>query len=128
MITQFVSEPLKPHRSFNPSAMATGAPGLPAKFLWRKTDLVVAEILETGKEFGDCTHGSGERYVRRHSWRIRTTDDRVAHIYFQRSFGKSRPTARWWLQGFEAGRSAEIREAPLVAPADRQAIAVEHRR
>jgi hypothetical protein len=101
MIAQFVSEPLKPDRSFDPVAMSTGAPGLPAKFRWRKEDLVVAEVLDRDKDYGDCTHGSGERYVRRHIWRIRTTDGRIARIYFQRSFGKSRPTARWWLQGFE---------------------------
>jgi phosphoribosylglycinamide formyltransferase-1 len=102
MIAQFVSEPLKPDRSFDTAAMAEGAPGLPSKFRWRKTDLVVAEVLERGKEFGDCTHGSGERYVRRHVWRIRTADGRVARISFQRSFGKARPAARWWLHGFEA--------------------------
>jgi len=103
MIAQFISEPLKPERSFDPSSMATGAPGLPSKFRWRKSDLVVAEVLEIGKDFGDCTHGSGERYVRRHSWRIRTAEGRIARIYFQRSFGKSKPSAaRWWLQGFEA--------------------------
>jgi len=102
MIAQFVSEPLQPDRSFDPSAMAAGAPGLPAKFRWRKTELAVVEVLGSGKDYGDCTHGSGERYVRRHVWRIRTGDGRVARISFQRSFGKSRPSARWWLHGFEA--------------------------
>jgi ketosteroid isomerase-like protein len=66
--------------------MAQGNPGLPAKFHWGRRELVVAEVLERGKEYGDCTHGSGERYVRRHIFRIRTTDGQIARIYFQRSF------------------------------------------
>ena len=102
MISQFVSAPIKPDRSFDTTGMANGEPGLPAKFRWGKRDLVVAEVLERVKEFGDCTHGSGERYVRRHVWRIRTADGQIARIYFQRSFGKSRPGARWWLHSFEA--------------------------
>ena len=96
-----VSEPLKPDRSFDPVAMARGEPGLPEKFRWGKRDLVVAKVLERSKEYGDCSHGSGERYVRKHVWRVRTADGLVARIHFQRSFGKSRPSARWWLHSFE---------------------------
>jgi Family of unknown function (DUF6504) len=102
MLALLVSRPLKPIGGFDPREMANGAPGLPAKFRWDKNDLVVAEVLERGKEYGDCTHGSGERYVRRHTFRFRTTDGRVARVSFHRSFGKDRPTARWWLHGFEA--------------------------
>jgi phosphoribosylglycinamide formyltransferase-1 len=101
MLAELVSEPLEPDRSFDPAAMATGAPGLPVKFRWSRGELVVADILETGKSFGDCSHGSGERYLRRHWWRVRTGDGRIARIDFQRS-GGSRPRARWRLVGFEA--------------------------
>ncbi len=57
--------------------MARGEPGLPHQFRWRKTNWEVAEILESRKEHGDCTHGSGERYVRKHVYRVRTTDGTV---------------------------------------------------
>ncbi len=102
MIARFISAPLVPDRSFNVSEMATGEPGLPAKFRWGQREIVVAEVLERGKEFGDCKHGSGERYVRKHVYRIRTGDGTVARIYFQRTFGRSRVTSRWWLHSFEA--------------------------
>ena len=101
-MTSFISEPLRAEKgTFDPMAMSTGAPGLPGRFFWRKRELVVGEVLESWKDHGDCKHGSGERYVRRHNFRIRTTDGLTVRVYFQRSFGKSRPSARWWLYGIE---------------------------
>ena len=97
----FISEPITPDASFDPLAMSRGEPGLPEKFRWRGRDWIVAEVLETSKGYGDCRHGSGERYVRRHSFRLRTTDGHVLRVYFQRSFGRSRASARWWLQSIE---------------------------
>jgi len=101
MSVTFISEPITPDVSFDPLAMSRGEPGLPAKFRWRGRDWIVAEVLETSKGYGDCKHGSGERYVRRHSFRLRTTDRHVLNVYFQRSFGRARKTARWWLQSIE---------------------------
>ncbi|MDD5199432.1 MAG: DUF6504 family protein [Terrimicrobiaceae bacterium] len=100
----FFSEALVPDReSFDPSRMAMGEPGLPGKFRWRNRELVVAEVLERWKEHGDCRHGSGERYLRRHGYRLRTADGLVMRIYFQRSFGRSssRVASRWWLHSIE---------------------------
>jgi hypothetical protein len=99
----FVSEPIKPlEASFDTGGMARGEPGLPHKFRWRKKDFTVAQVLTQGKSHGDCQYGSGERYVRRHSYRVQTTDGTVMNLYFQRSFGKSkRPAARWWIQSVE---------------------------
>ena len=34
--------------------------------------------------------------------RVRTADGLVLRIYFQRTFGKARASARWWLQSIEA--------------------------
>jgi phosphoribosylglycinamide formyltransferase-1 len=104
MPVTFVSEPITPlEGSFDPAGMARGEPGLPHQFRWRKKDYAVAEILGQGKAYGDCKHGSGERYVRRHSYRVRTTDGTVFQLYFQRSFGrvKTRPLNRWWVQSCE---------------------------
>lgn len=102
MPISFISEPITPVRgSFDTSGMARGEPGLPQKFLWRKKEYEIAEVLEQGREHGNCKHGSGERYVRRHSYRIRTTDGSIMNLYFQRSFGRATATSRWWLQGIE---------------------------
>lgn len=78
--------------------MARGEPGVPASFRWRDREWVVAEVLETWKEHGDCTHGSGERYVRKHGFRLRTADGAVFKVYFQRHFGKAKRAERWWIQ------------------------------
>lgn len=88
--------------SFDTAAMARGEPGLPRKFRWRKRELEVAGVLETWRDYGDCTHGSGERYLRKHGYRVRTTDGLILKIFFQRSFGRSKTSAvRWWLQSVE---------------------------
>ncbi len=99
---QFVSETLTPLGDFDATAMAQGEPGLPEKFLWRGRTLEVADVLERWKEHGDCKHGSGERYLRKHCYRLRTMDGQILRVYFQRSFGRARKTAaRWWLQSIE---------------------------
>ena len=105
MPVSFISEPIVPlDASFDTSGMARGEPGLPQKFRWRKKEYAVAEVLEQGKSHGDCRHGSGERYVRRHSYRIRTTDGTVMNLYFQRSAdrGKLSPKTRWRIQSVES--------------------------
>lgn len=99
---QFVSEALTPVGDFDASAMAQGEPGLPEKFRWRGRVLEISAVLERWKEHGDCKHGSGERYLRKHCYRFRTLDGAILSVYFQRSFGRSRKTSsRWWLQGIE---------------------------
>ena len=101
MAASFISERLTPDASFDPLAMARGEPGLPAKFRWREREIVVAEVLEISRSYGGCKHGSGERYLRRHNFRIRSADGQVLRIYFQRSFGRARSAARWWLHSIE---------------------------
>jgi hypothetical protein len=115
----FVSEPITVlNCSFDTAGMACGEPGLPQQFRWRKTDYTVADVLEKWKEHGDCSNGSGERYVRRHAYRVRATDGTVLNLYCIRSFGrgKAQTKSRWWL------RSVELPEAQSVpAPALAQA-------
>jgi len=104
MAASFISEPIIPvEASFDTGGMARGEPGLPQKFRWRNTEFVVAEVLERAKEHGDCRHGSGERYLRRHSYRIQTTDGTVMNLYFQRSAYRAKisPKSRWWIQSVE---------------------------
>ncbi len=106
MPDSFVSEPITPVEAcFDTGGMARGEPGLPQKFRWRNKEYAVAEVLERWKEHGDCANGSGERYVRKHGFRIRTTDGLVLKLYFQRSFGRAKvkATSRWWIYSVEAG-------------------------
>ena len=100
---EFISEPITPlEGSFDSAGMARGEPGVPLKFRWRKKSYEVTEVLSQGKDHGDCTHGSGERYVRKHLYRVRTGEGIVFNLYFQRTFGKGKVTAqRWWVQSIE---------------------------
>jgi len=96
----FISESIRPVKgTFDPLAMSRGEPGLPSHFHWREGEFEILKILESWKGYGDCTHGSGERYVRKHYWRVLTADGRVLTLYFQRHFGRSRQSrVRWRLQ------------------------------
>lgn len=101
----FVSEPLIPlGGSFDAAGMSRGEPGLPHRFRWRRREWEVGEVLDRWKKYGDCRHGSGERYVRQHAFRLRTTDGAILTVCFQRSFGRSpsRSRSRWWVQTLQS--------------------------
>jgi len=105
----FIGEPIAPEdMSFSVSPMATGRPGLPRTFSWRGGRFSVLEVLEEWKESGNCRHGSGERYVRKHWFRVRTTENLEMRIYFERQ-GRSSGGSRWRLYSI---RSAEPGTAP----------------
>ncbi|MCX7017230.1 MAG: DUF6504 family protein [Candidatus Sumerlaeota bacterium] len=99
MPARFVSEPIRPvPGTMDTAGMARGEPSLPERFVWREKEYRVAEILETWKDTGPCTHGSGERYVRRHWFRIRTTCGVEMKLYYERQPKPMRlQKARWWL-------------------------------
>lgn len=104
MRMRFVSQPIQPDgTTFNTARMAAGEPGLPSRFRAGSKTYEVAEVLECSREYGDCRHGSGERYLRRYVFRVRTTGGEILTIKFHRSFDKprGRSTARWWLQWVE---------------------------
>ena len=93
----FIGEAIRPEdMSFSLSPMAMGKPGLPRKFSWKGRSFTVIEVLEEWKEAGDCRHGSGERYVRKHWFRIRTTEALEMKIYFERQ-KRSSGGSRWRL-------------------------------
>jgi hypothetical protein len=73
-----------------------GEPGLPSAFQWGKRALVLREVLDQWKESGPCSSGGGERYVRKHWFRVRTVDDAVLTLYFERQ-AKTSVKRRWWL-------------------------------
>jgi phosphoribosylglycinamide formyltransferase-1 len=102
--SSFISESITPvEGNFDTAGMARGEPGLPQKFRWREKEFVVAEVLERSKEHGSCRHGSGERYVRKHGFRIRTTEGKILRLNFQRSAGRGKLAgrSRWWINRIE---------------------------
>jgi Domain of unknown function (DUF6504) len=100
----FIGEAIIPEdKSFAVSPMGTGRPGLPRTFSWNGRSFSVVEVLEEWKESGDCRHGSGERYVRKHWFRIRATEGLEMSIYFERQ-RRSSGGSRWRLYSI---RSAE---------------------
>lgn len=102
MNSQFVSEPIQPDAaSFDTGRMAAGEPGLPHRFTWRDHAYEVAELLDSWKQTGPCSHGSGERYVRKHFYRIRTTENLEMTLYCDRQPRPRQTRRRWWLYKIE---------------------------
>ena len=99
MKEEFISESIQPvPGSADSAGMAKGEPGFPRKFLWRDTEYTLDEILETWKQSGPCKSGSGEMYLRKHWFRIRTTTGVQMTIYFDRQpRSKRQNNTRWWL-------------------------------
>ena len=96
MQEQFIGQPLAPvPGSFLTEGMASGAPSLPEAFTCHKEQIHIAGILSEWRESGPCRNGGRERYLRKHWFRVRTTDGRDLKLYFERQpKGK---TARWHL-------------------------------
>jgi len=93
----FIGEAITPEdMSFSASPMAAGKPGLPSHFSWKGKKFSILEVVEEWKEAGDCRHGSGERYLRKHWFRVKTTDNLEMKIYFERQ-GRSSGGSRWRL-------------------------------
>ncbi len=99
MPERFASEPLKPIvETCDPGRMAIGEPGLPQQFIWRGRTVEIVAVLRTWKETGQCSHGSPERYVRKHWYEVKTADDGIMKIYFERQARRGHGSAaRWWL-------------------------------
>lgn len=100
MSDQLISEPLKPvTATSDTSRMAIGEPGLPREFEWRGQTIRVTAVLRTWKESGKCTHGSPERYVRKHWYEVVSESHGKLKIYFDRHPRphKGRKEPRWWL-------------------------------
>ena len=96
---EFICEAIEPAKeTWDVAGMTRGETGLPMRFTWRGREYAVAEVLERWKTTGPCRHGSGERYVRKHWFRIRTTDGSDMRLYCERRPRSAREaTRRWWL-------------------------------
>ena len=99
MKEEFVSELIQPVAgTAEANGMVRGEPGFPRRFVWRDTEYVLDEVLQTWKQSGPCKSGSNEKYLRKHWFRIRTTDGSEMTVYFDRQpRSKSRAKNRWWL-------------------------------
>lgn len=95
---EFISESIAPVAgTADTGTMAAGVPGLPRAFTWRGETLTVAEVRCTWRETGPCTHGSGEMYLRKHWFEVRTDTGKTALIYFERRPCGANKKTRWWL-------------------------------
>jgi len=100
----FVSEPIRPDAgTFDASRMGRGQPGLPTGFTWRDRHYAITEVLEEWKVSEAEKHRSGERYYRKHFWRIRVDSGEIMTLYAVRHTkpGES-GKKRWWLYTVEA--------------------------
>ena len=101
---EFVSEPITPHKTaFDTRAMAAGLPGLPGGFDWRDESYQVSvELMAWKRSQPEGGRAGGERYLRRHYYRLRMSDGSVWTVYFLRQTPKSgSPTSRWYLYSIE---------------------------
>ncbi|MGA3171320.1 MAG: DUF6504 family protein [Chthoniobacteraceae bacterium] len=92
---RFISEPIVPTLLGAPTVV--GEPGTPMRFRWRGQEHEIARVIEKWKTTGPCTHGSGERYVKRHWLKIETTGGAEMEIYFERHPRPGQLKKRWWL-------------------------------
>lgn len=96
---EFVSERLVPVAGTAETAgMCRGEPGLPGRFTWRGDEYSVVGVLRKWKTSGPCNCGSGERYLRRHWYEIRTAPAMIMTVYCQRQAPSVKQRkARWWV-------------------------------
>ncbi len=92
-MAELISEPIVAEAwSFDPRAIAFGAPPLPAAFSWRGERLVVAA---TRRVWNSAKTDRGDSYRDRHWFEFATDDGRIAIVYFDRHARRGKPP--WWL-------------------------------
>ena len=98
MPEQFIGAAIQPVvETLHAGRMGAGEPGLPRQFRWRRRTIQIAQVLRTWRETGPCRHGSGEAYVRKHWFDVRTDSGETMKIYFERQPRSRNSKARWWL-------------------------------
>jgi hypothetical protein len=113
MPERFVGEEIKPVvATFDTSRMAVGEPGLPHEFLWRGRTFEVAAVIRSWHETGQCSHGSPERYVRKHWFEVVTTSGETMKIYFERQPRRGQKGGRWRLFSMLGPGEGRPEEAP----------------
>jgi phosphoribosylglycinamide formyltransferase-1 len=116
MTDEFICDPLTPvGGALDAARMAAGEPGLPGQFTWRGKAFDVVAVLRSWRETGPCTHGSAERYVKKHWFEIETPLGTMS-IYFERQSRGGSNRARWFLYSLRE-RQSEVRLVHSPAPA-----------
>ena len=109
---EFVSEPVTPDAgTFQASAMARGQPGLPTGFTWRDRHYAIVELLAEWKQSEAENHSpGGERYYRKHFFRVRTDSGETMTLYAVRHVKPGENARkRWWLYSIEKDKGEEER-------------------
>ena len=99
MKEEFVSEAIEPVKGTSDTVgMSSGEPGLPGRFVWRDKEYVVDKVLEKWQELGPDKGGSGQMYLRKHWFKVKTCSGAVMTLYFERQGRSKRERKmRWWL-------------------------------
>jgi hypothetical protein len=85
------------------AAMSRGEPGLPGRFVWRKTECRVLGVIRQWKTSGPCRNGSDEVYLRRHWYQVLVEPRAVMTLYCDRQAkDRRRPKRRWWVYSVSA--------------------------
>ncbi len=89
--------------------MARGQPGLPSSFTWRDRHYEVVALLEDWKQSESENHARGERYYRKHFYRVRVDTGETMTLYAVRhvKHGES-PRSRWWLYTVEPPNESKL--------------------
>lgn len=100
---ELISEAITPDPgTFDAAAMARGEPGLPTGFTWRGRHYAITERLASWKHSEAEDHARGERYYRKHYYRVRTDGGEVMTLYAVRHVKAGQnPRKRWWLYTIE---------------------------
>jgi len=110
---QLISEPITPDRaSFDAAAMARGELGVPSGFAWRERHFVVTGLISHWKQSEAENHApGGERYYRKHCFRLTVDTGEIMTIYGVRRVKRGEsPHRRWWLYSIETPGASTARE------------------
>jgi hypothetical protein len=113
MSERFIGTSIEPvEGTIDPARMSAGEPGLPREFRWQQQVITIAGVLRTWREIGDCHHGSGERYLRKHWFEVVSGTGERMKIYFERQARAQQKKSRWRLYTIQDGSgSASLRQA-----------------
>ena len=95
----FISQPIEPVAEFvDTAALSQAEPPLPRRFRWRGGEIAVAEVIRAWRS---TKTDRGDAYLARFWFELKTSDGKVAVVYFDRK--ARRGTPRWWLYTISAG-------------------------
>jgi len=78
----FVGECIRPSGTEFALPATVGEPAVPLRFTWQRRDFEVRAVRRRWKGYEpDRTHGSGQRYLRRHWYELGMTDETFWTVY-----------------------------------------------